>query len=149
LLAHSVDEHALRHPLSTEAKREVMAQSLKPIERWWYEKLLKGSLSVMQMDDNATFIEGWPSYIQKAALHEDYLTFLNKHHDTRTRRSTETELGMFLTKYTPMQSARRLPGTGTSPKTQYVWDLPSLAECRAFWAKACGWPEDFEWDAEG
>ena len=37
LLAHNVDGHALRHPLNTQAKREVMAQSLKPIERWWYK----------------------------------------------------------------------------------------------------------------
>lgn len=139
LFAHPIDEHALRHPPSTEAKREVMTQSLKPIERWWYEKLLRGAL----MDGD------WPASISKDVLHEDYLLSLDRHRDTRTRRSTETELGMFLKRYTPMRQQRRLPRAGTPSDAQYFWDLPSLGECRAFWAKACGWPQDFDWDEEG
>ena len=140
LLAHKVDQHALRHPPSTAAKREIMLRSLKPIERWWYEKLLSGSLEQGR----------WSASISKDVLHEDYLQSLDKHRDTRTRRSTQTELGMFLKKYTPMQSQRRLPGVWeTSEDRQYFWNLPPLAECRAFWAKACELPEDFDWDAEG
>ena len=38
--------------------------------------------------------------IQKAAIHADYLDFLNTHHrDSRTKRATETELGTFLKPY--------------------------------------------------
>jgi hypothetical protein len=152
LLAHKVDEYALRHPLSTEAKRDVMTQSLTAIQRWWYEKLVTGSLKVTVTNttdegkETTTTIDGWDGSVPKAALHDDYLAFLDRHRDTRTRRSTETELGMFLRKYTPMRSQRRLPGTGESTKARYVWDVPSLEECRASWAKACGWPEDYEWD---
>ena len=149
LLAHTVDEHALRHPPTTRAKREVMTQSLKPIERWWYEKLLSGSLAfnTMEKDGDIKCVEGWPTSIDKVALHEDYLAFLDKHHrDGRTRRSTQTELGMFLAKYTRLYEQRRLVGMSGA---QYVWNIPSLLECRAFWANACGWPEDFDWDDEG
>ena len=158
LLAHPVDEHALRHPLSTKGKREVMLQSLKPIQRWWYEKLLNGSLSptpLMEtgLDENdqvtRTAVAPWPASIQKATLHQDYLGFLDKHRDTRTRRATETELGMFLKKYTPMSEQRRLPSMGKGSRSQYVWILPTAEECRAFWVKACGWSEDFEWDTDG
>jgi hypothetical protein len=152
LLAHKVDEYALRHPLSTEAKREVMTQSLTAIQRWWYEKLLNGSLEVTvttstdEGKQTTVTIDGWHGSVPKSALHANYLAFLDQHRDTRTRRSTETELGMFLKKYTPMRRQHRLPGTDESTKARYVWDMPSLAECRAFWAKACGWPKDFEWD---
>ncbi|MEO8677426.1 MAG: DUF5906 domain-containing protein [Vicinamibacterales bacterium] len=150
LLAQPIDEHALRHPPSTKGKREVMAQSLKPIERWWYEKLLKGSLSFNKVDagGNVTYVEGWPESVEKASLHEDYLAFLDKHRDVRSRRSTETELGVFLKKFTPMQTQRRLPGSGASGP-QYFWNLPSKEACREFWAKVCGWPDEFDWDEGG
>jgi hypothetical protein len=135
LLAHPLDEHALRHPPSSKGKREVMLQSLKPIERWWVEMLFKG-----RMEDD------WPEDIQKAQLHQDYLNFLERHrHDNRTRRATETELGMFLKKFTPMREQRRLPVAGKASPVAF-WSLPSLEECRAFWAKACEWPEDYDWD---
>ena len=122
-----------------------MAQSLSPIQRWWYEKLIKGSLSfnAMDTDGGLNHVDGWPESVDKAALHEDYLLFLDKHRETRTRRSTETELGMFLAKYTRVREQRRLAGMSGA---KYLWTLPSLKECRASWAKACGWPEDFEWD---
>lgn len=152
LLAHRIDEHALRHPPSTRGKREVMAQSLKGIERWWYEKLLAGSLLLAHVDDELKpgGTDGWPESVSKAALHADYLQFLTQHHDSRGRRSTQTELGMFLKKFTPMRTQRRLPGAGTggedARKAEYHWSLPSLAECRAHWGKACGWPDDYDWE---
>jgi hypothetical protein len=155
LLAHNIDEHALRHPPNTKAKRQVMLESLKPIERWWFEKLLKGTLDLTipsKDDDGKTItvpIDGWELSVPKDALHDSYLNFLDKHRDSRTRRSTETELGMFLKKYTPIGAQRRLPGTGQSEQRQRFWDLPSLDECREFWVEKCSWTEDFDWDEEG
>lgn len=147
LLAHPVDHHALRHPLSTAAKRNIMVQSLTPTQRWWYEKLLVGVIEHTTLDEGGSrIVDGWPASILKAALHEDYLQYLDKHREHRSRRSTETELGMFLAKYTPRREQRRLVGVDGMP--QYSWVLPTLAECRAFWAKACGWPDDFDWDAQ-
>jgi hypothetical protein len=138
LLAHPVDAHALRHPLTTAAKREVMLQSLTSIQRWWYEKLLSGALLSLMPDaeGNLKSVDGWPECVVKAALHEDYMLFLDKHRESRSRRSTETELGIFLAKYTPKREQRRLSGVGGAP--QYSWVLPSLQECRQFWAKTCG-----------
>jgi len=140
LLAHEVDEHALRHPLSTDAKIEVMGQSMKPIERWWHEKLQTGVLlgPVPDIDNTNSTYESWPKTVLKNALHEDYLEFVQKHNDNRTRRSTETELGMFLARGTGMGSSYR--GWATGRRSSY-WEFPSLAACRDAWAKACGWPE--------
>jgi hypothetical protein len=140
LLKHDVDDIALRHPPTTKGKREVMTQSLKPIERWWYEKLVKGTMSFTKIVNNETItVDGWPTSIMKATLHEDYLLFLDKHRETRTRRSTETELGMFLKKYAPVHTQRLLDGTQRDEKQHYGWTLPTLLECRRHWADACGW----------
>lgn len=138
LLAHPIDEHALRHPPNTKGKRAVMAQSLKPIEHWWFEKLITG---VLLTED-----EGWPSQVPKAALHHNYLEFLNNHHTTRAQRSTQTELGRFLKKFVPMVETQRLVLAEGSQ--QYVWCLPLLENCRRDWVKECGWSEDFSWDED-
>ena len=44
LLAHQLDEHALRHPVNTPGKRDVTTHSLKPVQRWWLERLKQGCL---------------------------------------------------------------------------------------------------------
>lgn len=158
LLAHKIDEHALRHPPSTKGKREVMTQSLKPIERWWFELLLRGAVprTVYGQDSSGgpteKVIYEWPTTIEKEKLHDNYMQFLDRHRaPSRGLRATETELGMFLSSYTPLRKRRGTTNTleGTrAPERSYFWDLPSLLECRAFWAAKCKWPEDFEWDEE-
>ena len=104
------------------------------------------AINVTDESGNIVSIDGWPTSISKAALHEDYLMFLDKHRETRTRRSTETELGIFLKRVTPMETQRRLPGAKVD-KTEWFWNLPSVEECRAFWAKSSGW-ETFDADTE-
>ena len=69
----------------------------------------------------------------KAILHGDYLAFLDKLRDTRSRRSTETELGMFLSKH-----AKAISGRG-------VWTLKPLEDCRSLWVKECGWDAKHRW----
>ena len=135
LLQHKIDESALRHPPSTTGKQEVMLQSLKPIERWWFEKLATGAMSFTTQDAAGGFVtvDEWPSSIAKAALHEDYHAFLDKLRETRNRRSTETELGMFLSKL-----AKAISGRG-------VWTLKPLEDCRRYWVEECGWPKDYRW----
>ena len=123
LLTHEIDESALRHPPTTTGKQEVMLQSLKPIDRWWYEKLLTGLL----------LGDAWPERVDKGILHADYLSFLDKLRDTRSRRSTETELGMFLSKHAKAISERGF------------WTLKPLEDCRTLWVKECGWNAKHQW----
>jgi len=152
LLAHKVDEHALRHPLSTKGKRDITALSLKPTERWWFEKLVSGSLlprdqeGDTKTDDHGYLVpahERWPTHVLKSALHDNYLKFGDHLRDSRSRRSTQTELGMFLKTHTPMREQRQLPVV--AHKVHYLWEIPSLEECRAFWAKKSGWDDDVDW----
>jgi hypothetical protein len=138
LLNFTVDEPLLRHPPSTKAKRDVMTQSLKPIERWWYEKLQEGAMSYTTTEGSGVeYHEDWPEGIPKEQLHQDYLTFLDKHREQRARRSTETELGMFLSKYAGARSSRG------------VWHLQPLDVCRQKWAELCEWGPDYKWDDDG
>jgi hypothetical protein len=135
LLAWPVDEAMLRQPIMTAAKSQIAVQSMKPTEHWWLELLERGSI----VD------ETWPSSITKKALHGNYLAFLDQHHkQSRDRRATETELGMFLRKYTPVDQKLVVNGV-----RERVVVLPTLAECRAAFIAGLGWPADHPWDNEG
>lgn len=134
LLAFQVDGKMLRSPLVTEAKSDITAQSLKHIEHWWLELLESGTIQ------DST----WPSSITKRDLHANYIAFLERHHNnSRERRSTETEMGMFLRRFTPLTQQMTVNG-----KVERVIYVPSLAECRATWVDAFHWPVDYAWDKD-
>jgi hypothetical protein len=134
LLEHKVDHYALRHPLQTEAKRDVSTHSLSAAERWWLEKLHTGAL------DNGQ----WPERIMKAALHADYIQFLDMHHKGREKRSTETELGVFLSKRMGIKSQQRMIG---GVRNVFV-DLPTLDVCREYWIKIHPAYKEYLWGDE-
>lgn len=134
LLEWKIDDKALRMPLSTAAKSDISTQSLKQIEHWWLEILETGTI------ENDT----WPLQILKKDLHRHYLEFLERHHRvSRERRSTETELGVFLRRFTPTTQQMSVNG-----KVERVVHIPPLEECRAAWLKAFHWPEDYQWDKD-
>lgn len=134
LLEYQIDEKMLRTPLSTAAKSDITAQSLKHIEHWWLELLESGCIQNNE----------WPTEIVKRDLHQNYLEFLERHHKaSRERRSTETEMGMFLRKFTPVTQQLSVNG-----KVERVVFLPPLARCREEWVKAFQWPADYVWDKE-
>lgn len=134
LMEYQVDDKKLRNPLITEAKSDITAQSLKHIEHWWLEILESGSIQ------NDT----WPTSILKRDLHNSYIEFLERHHKaSRERRSTETEMGMFLRKFTPVIQQMTVNG-----KVERVIQVPSLDECRKTWVKAFNWSASYTWDRE-
>lgn len=130
-----VDWKATRVPLSTSAKIEVASLSLKPIEHWWLETLERGTTTNGQ----------WPAEVAKRELHSLYMDFLDRHHRNRefNRRATETELGMFLRKFSPV--TQRLMVNGTRER---YFRIPPLEECRAAWVERFKWGADFKWDRE-
>jgi hypothetical protein len=133
LLEHEIDDRMLRTPLSNEAKAQVAVLSMKAIEHWWYELLSRG-----------TVVDGiWPDQILKRDLHASYMAFLDHHHkQSRERRATETELGMFLKKYTPV-TQQQMTYEG---KVERMLHVPALEICRATWVESVGWRHDHQWD---
>jgi hypothetical protein len=118
--------------------------SLKPIERWWFEKLVDGVLFPGSVtEDNAHVVAEWPKVVDKTMLHDNYLMFLDRLRENREKRSTQTELGMFLARYA---RAKRSRGK---------WFMAPVEECRALWVKECGWSQEHQWvedsddDADG
>jgi hypothetical protein len=136
----------------TPDRSEQKMLSATPEEAWWLEKLHQGFLVPATMglgpDGNAVEESVWPhaGRVTKNVVHEDYLEFLKKHYPAnRNPRATATELGKFLKNRTPLNDGRvnKMIQTG---KREYVWNVPSLEECRNAWARGNGLPEDYEWD---
>ena len=133
LLSINVNQSMLRIPLMNAAKAQVAINTMKPIERWWLELLERGTIGDGE----------WPDKILKQDLHRSYINFLDYHYrHSREARSTETELGFFLRKFTPAQQ-QRLRRDG---RIERVVFLPCLAECRETWITALGWRPNYPWD---
>ena len=64
----------------------------------------------------------WQTKILKAIFHDDYLMFLDaQYRGGRERRSTQTELGQFLRKYTPLIEQRSM----FQGKRERFWEIPT------------------------
>jgi hypothetical protein len=143
LLDHKSDIDLEQIP-ETDDLREQKGLSADMEETWWLEKLHQGQLVAPGRDEDGTTESAWPhaGRVPKDVIHADYLQFLEKHRrGGRNPHATETELGRFLKKRTPLDDNR----TMFNGERLRLWDVPSLDECRAAWAFACGWPEDFPW----
>ena len=134
----------------TPDRREQKLLSAEPEEAWWSEKLHQGRLVTSWTEPGAdgkvtTTVHIWPDagHVPKDLIHEDYLHFLEKHRrGGRHPRATQTELGKFLKQRTPLTDGRMNLIGGDR---QYIWNVPSLDECRKAWAEACRLPEGYQW----
>lgn len=133
MLEWKVDEKLLRYPAKSMAKSTVSVKSMKDIEQWWYDCLSQGEL-----------VDGhWPETVIRKDLHDLYLEHLDRHkRHTRDPRATQTEMGMFLKKFSPVTQELRINGT-----RERVMRFPSLEECRDKWCQEFGWPMDYDWEA--
>jgi hypothetical protein len=133
LLTFDLKSVELRKIPETAARREQKLHGLDALESWWYEVLDSGTLPT---DWNG---EGTAD---RERLHEH---FVRAAKDTgHSRRSSQSEFGMFLHKWVPHLKSHR-PGT-TDRRRQY--SFPSLAECRQEFVKRLGsdpWPEAATW----
>lgn len=133
LQAYDLSTVNLRCAPATNALVEQKILSMHPDQRWWYEKLISGSL----LGD-----DGWMADVAKAALHDDYVASLKN--SGVSRRSTETGLGVFI--------RRAVPGGLIEPLYEFkrcnksYWHFPPLAVCRAAFDHLMGsqhpWPDD-------
>lgn len=118
LLHHDLSGVNLRDVPATEALRQQKVLSLPPNERWLFDKLMAGR--------SLPTHETWETIVLKDALHDDYI--LSSRRVGVDRRSTQTELGMFLSKIFPgVETVQRL----IDGKRRWCWRLHDLATCRA------------------
>jgi hypothetical protein len=106
---------------------------MRPVERWWFEKLRDGVL--------LTGHQRWQTQVVRELLQDDYATSMGK---TRNL-ATATELGMHLSKLVPgLEDARKaVPG---SSMRKWYWLFPPLADCRAHFDRLMrtkhSWPSE-------
>jgi hypothetical protein len=135
----------LRAAPHTEALRHQKVLSLSPNERWLFDKLMAGRW-LPEHDE-------YEPFVAKDALHEDYVRTLQK--AGVERRSTETELGMFMTRMlgTGMDDHAIKTGRKTvAGRRQRGWTMPNLSDLRAAFDRATRsqhpWPPETPEDLE-
>lgn len=140
LLNFKVNSERLQVIPETKALIEQKIHSAKPAELWWLEKLRAGVLPGALEGP----LDVWPSTVDKDLVHADYIEFLKKHWSGGySARATQTQLGMFISKHTPLRSDE----TTHQGKRRHVWQVPQLHECRKEWVKKKRLPSTYEgWD---
>lgn len=130
LLLYDLSTFNHRKPPKTAALLEQKVLGMSPVQRWWFDKLKSGRIG---------WRDRWPAEIPKRELHDDYVRTMDKvgiH-----RKSTETELALFIQRYVPAARAKRGMAkvrVDFDAKGQPVfetqntrsWALPSLKVCR-------------------
>jgi hypothetical protein len=123
----------LREPPLTEALLENKIHSLSPVEKFWFDVLLRGTLAAPEA--------GWTGWIAKTSLHTQFIEHAQRAGNAR-HRGSETELGMALHKLVPtLLNERRT----IANVRRTGWKFPALADCRAAFEKhlkqPIAWPD--------
>jgi hypothetical protein len=133
LMHWDLEEVNLRDVPRTEALDEQKMFSMRPAEKWWFEKLREGALLPSHHQ--------WRQEVLRDELHEDYAAALGK----ARNQATATELGVHLRKLVPGLDETRRAVPGTSIRKWY-WVLPELQVCRAHFDRltriANAWPSE-------
>lgn len=109
----------------TAALLDQQIRTMSPDEKFWFNRLRIGELT----DFSGTW--GDNGRVKCRTFHDQYVRSLQK--DGYTRRSGETEFGIFLYKVCPeMQKVRRR--MKEDDERFYVYEFPSLERCRALFA---------------
>jgi len=125
-----VELKALPH---TEALMETKLLTMSPTEQFWYEILFRGTVDVADHE--------WKSSIKRKMLHSSYLTYAKD--VGKSRRATETELGITLKKLCPHVRDGSVTEAGQTWRT---WEVGTLEQCRKACDRAMHWP-NHTWDA--
>ena len=117
-----LDTINLRQAPATPALLEQKELSMKPHERWWFEKLKDGRLLPGH--------SGWKTVVQRDGLREDFCAELKMSGE----KGAATQLGMLLPKLLPpgfpRRFQRKVGAPGVAPTRRWHWGLPPLNVCR-------------------
>ena len=142
LLAFDLSSVDLRHIPKTKALLEQKIHSLDPIDAWWLDRLMSGSL----LGDDGE----WLSEVGCSALYLDHVASADR---TGVRRKSDPSVfGERLFKLIPNLAKRRprkVPprwSEENSDKRPWLYVMPSLGDCRNAFSQQVGqsiaWPEE-------
>lgn len=112
-------------PLTSGLTRQ-KEESLNCIQSWWYEFLQAGNAG-----------QGWPEFIETAALYELYRAF-HEEHGGWEMLETNRKFGLYLKKMCPSVKRTRCSRLNEKKLRPWGYSLPSLEESRKAWEKALG-----------
>jgi hypothetical protein len=124
----------LRKIPKTAGLLETKLMSLKPLEIFWYECLMAGSIGGNGI---------WPTEVPCHVLHELYL----HQHPNAGRRAAQSELGRTLKRLVPGLDDVRRQARSPSQGQERNWVLPSLEACRRAFCIHIG--QEVPWDLNG
>jgi bifunctional DNA primase/polymerase-like protein/uncharacterized protein DUF5906/CHC2-type zinc finger protein len=130
---HDLKGKNLRTFPQTEALLENKFLSMTPVQKFWHQRLVWGSLTENESK--------WEPWILRTRLHDEYRDYIGDL--GQSRKSTETELGMGLKKLVP---GLRVTERTVNKKRVPVWEFPDLAICREAFEKALNYP--YSWDTD-
>lgn len=136
LLHREYEPDNLRKIPQTQALFETKLLSVSPVHKFWYERLMSGSLRASQ--------DKWSAgEILASELQDEYKAFTKE--SGLSSRSTSTELGIVLRKLLPgeLRKVRKV----VSGVRRIYYQLPLLAECRESFCAAM--QTEIEWPDEG
>lgn len=147
LLRFDLTSVDLRTIPKTAALLDQKLASLSPEQGWWLDTLMRGELPWGVEE---------PGRCPAFRLFDRYVKHASRH--GARRRSIETQLGMFLRKQVPSlikseATYKHWSGTEMQDTAGAVYVFPSLAACRAAFAKTLGhdtitWVEKGQWSLE-
>ena len=115
---YNLQDINLRQIPRTEALLDQQRHSMRPVEAWWYDRLMAGCIMEGRND--------WASEpVQCKFVQDDYRD--HSKNIGALRKATETELGVALKKFAP--GLRREKRTSCEVRQSY-YIFPSLEECR-------------------
>jgi hypothetical protein len=135
LLDRPFDKQNLLNIPDTEGLRDQKQLTLPAHEKWWYEKLQRGTL--FDFDDI------WYRDVRRSALHADFKEKM-RGFSAKSDRAMETDLGNLLRDVLPTvtEGWRSFPVMDGKPRRERVWIIPTLDDCRAHFDAVTG----VEWD---
>lgn len=135
LMRHNLSRFDIAEVPQTSALAEQKLLSMKPHEKWWYEKLMDGRL----LPDH----DGWHQEVMRDDLYDDYISATGRL--GLSRRGIATELGIHLSRLLPPGYPRRFQRLankpGKEPSRTWWWGLPPLPECRGHFEKTARWAQ--------
>jgi hypothetical protein len=164
LLGLDISGVNLRESPKTAMLLEQKQQSMTPVARFWFERLMDGEL-VPGIDETSDLLSCWTApeddgraWVAKDALYDAYIRHAQTVND-RFRDAPES-FGVKLTKLCPEVNKNRkkmVPVWATDPTTgkryrtmkyKNAYGFPDLVRCRELFEKAIGQPVDWPWDTD-
>lgn len=139
LMTLEVNKDELRSPIETEARTEIMVQTMDSMHSWWLECLEEGRVTPFQTNPAMLLQDTFQSYLDHCEARKDRYP------------KTKTELGVFLFKLVPGLTKDRPRTTDATRPWRYVF--PSLAACRKrmeleMKVTNLTWPDSDDWCGE-